>query len=1242
MTPRPDCIDAPNAFSPRNVMGLYPHGVLVAMILAGAFGIESKSGDGPAIEPAAGADYSMFSLAQSTGNKAGFERVTSAATGVDFKNILAGDAFLTDAVAHNGSGVALGDVDGNGWVDIYFCALQGANRLFLNQGEWRFIEAPQSSAACAEQRSTSAVLADVDGDADLDLLVSGIAAGTRLFVNDGNGSFTEFKESGLSKNASPTSMALADLDADGDLDLYCAHYIDVMHIADPTTHYALARRNGQFVVTHVNGEPATSPRLSNRFVVSPTGQLRELPEADGLYLNEGKGRFRAVQFEPGTFTDANGSPVMPYRDWGLSVMFRDLNGDGFPDIYVCNDNASPDRVWINSGKATFRELNPFKLRHTSRSSMGIDFADINRDGLDDFIVVDMFSADHARRMTQLVKQHSPLETVQQIDGQPRYNRNTLFLGRRDGSFVETALMAGVATTEWSWCPVFLDVDLDGFEDLLVTNGFSFDVMDQDSHDQLRALKLSDYDRKRSRKYHPPLRTENVAFRNKGDGTFEPSGASWGFNQQGVSYGMALGDLDNDGDLDAVINQLNEEALVLRNTTSAPRIKVALEGRSPNTRGIGAKIRLVTGDFIQSQTIINGGRYLSSDEAIRVFPFKGGDTQSSRLEISWPGGQTTMISSVQPNHAYVIRQTNSKAEESQEPEKPVPMFSDASHMLSHKNHNSFGQTRVRDGTLDQLHATGPGASWFDINGDGWEDLWISTELSQHPAVFINKEGTGLEPMFSMPPSRDSLGASIGWNNGQGQSFWLAAASHRASHPRQESAVVVYDVRSSEQPRMLETGPEGIGALCSADIDGDGDLDLFIGGTPALGRYPEPARSQIWINERGSLKYSASWSSAFQEVGIVQGATFFELETDGSPDLALALQWGPVKVFRNGGGGFLDVTQELGLDAAPGWWTGISTGDFDADGRLDLVVGNRGLNTALAIHETNLFGMWFGDQDQNGILETLEAWKRGDRWMPVADRTTLTSLIPDLAKRIPTHLQFGRSSLEDILARHSGEYRQLRASCAESSIFLNRKDGFVRLPLPQEAQWSPIFSVNVADANADGNEDVFLAQNEFPSTTSITRNDDGQGLWLLGRGDGTFTPLNSLVSGVEAFGEQKGACLSDFNHDGRVDLVIAQKEGPTRFYLNQSKQRGYRVTLQGEESNPQAIGSRLRIVYEDGSMGPCRMIQAGSGFGAQDGADQVLGWRSPPEAIRILWQTGEVKTITVKSGGWDQKIRMKPEN
>src|SRR6266545_3589177 len=306
-----------------------------------------------------GAGFRSMELNPGVNGKPGFTAMNPNVTGVWFTNELRGEALLTNAVAHSGAGVALGDVDGDGWVDIYLCTLQGANRLYRNRGNWRFEEVTLGEAGCAGQFSTGATFADVDGDGDLDLLVNGIVAGTRLFLNDGRGHWAEAKESGLSRTASATSLALADIDGDGDLDLYCTHYIDVMHLFDPTTRFALARRGDQWEVTKVNGESARLPRWKDRFEALPDGRVRELPEVHGLYRNDGHGHFSAIQSEPGVFMNEEGKPIPPYRDWGLAVMFRDLNGDGIPDLYVCNDNVSPDRIWINSGRGTFRPIDPF-------------------------------------------------------------------------------------------------------------------------------------------------------------------------------------------------------------------------------------------------------------------------------------------------------------------------------------------------------------------------------------------------------------------------------------------------------------------------------------------------------------------------------------------------------------------------------------------------------------------------------------------------------------------------------------------------------------------------------------------------------------------------------------------------------------------------------------------------------------------------------------------------------------------
>jgi hypothetical protein len=1077
----------------------------------------------------------------------GFTHLNSTDTGIHFTNQLEGDAFLTDAVAHNGSGIAIGDINNDGWVDAYFCNLQGPNLLYFNKGNWKFSEMEPGPASCENQRSTAAALVDLDGDKDLDLLVNGIAAGTRLFLNDGNGIFQESKQSGLSQTSSPSSMALADIDGDGDLDLYCANYIDEMHIADPTTDYKLSNRNGQYVVTHVNGEPTTTPRLRNRFVVSKTGRLRELPEADGLYLNDGQGQFKAIHFNKGTFNSADGRPVQPPRDWSLAVMLRDLNQDGSPDIYVCTDNATPDRIWINNGDGTFNAMDRTNIRHTSRSSMGIDAADINRDGIDDFYVVDMFARDHEKRMTQLAKQHSSPDTIQHIMGLPRYNRNTLFKGREDGSFSEIALMAGVAASDWSWCPVFLDVDLDGYEDLLVTNGFSFDVMDQDSQDQLRTMKLSKFDRKRSRQFHPSFMTKNASFRNTGNGHFEPADDKWGFDISGISYGMALGDLDNDGDLDAMINQLNEPAIVLRNDATAPRIKVTLEGPANNTHGIGTRIRLFNETLIQSQTIHAGGRYLSSDEPTRTFAFQSKNTEPVKMEVLWPNHRISTIPDVEANHHYRIRYSEElSTAEQNKPEVKSPLFTDVSHLLNFKPQSSPPGMPASNITKSLVEPNPPNVSWFDINHDGWEDLWISSGLNQAPGIFINREGKSFERLPSQPQQRDALGAVATWEDGRGNRFWLVAASHRLSTPKRSSAVSFFNGTSTQPELHLETGPEGIGTLCVADVDLDGDQDLFIGSTSVYGRYPEPADSQIWINEHGKLIKNTKWSQVFESVGHVNAATYFDLDGDDRPDLALATEWGPIRIFQNSETGFIDQTDSLGLTDKTGQWTSIASGDFNQDGRIDLVAGNKGLNTSSSIHHSQRERIWFGDADGNHQIDSIESWFRDGNWIPSRSRTELSMVFPSLPQKITSHRQFSKTTIAGILADQFNKFEFLESRVAESSIFLNEKEGFRRVSLPLSAQESPVFSVIVADMNHDDALDIFMGQNKFPGRLDITRHDNGRGLCLRGNGKGQFREIRSPKSGIQIFGETRSSTIKDFDHDGKPDLAVTQKDGSVYLY------------------------------------------------------------------------------------------------
>lgn len=1131
----------------------------------------------------------------------GFTLVSPQATGVWFTNVLQGDAFLTNVVAHNGSGLALGDVNGDGWTDIYLCGLQSSNRLFRNVGNWRFEEVELGEAACAGQFSTGAALVDVDGDADLDLLVNGIATGTRLFVNDGLGRFKESRDSGLSRTASATSLALADIDGDGDLDLYCPHYIDIMHLADPTTRFSVMMRNGRWVVLKVNDEPATLPKWKDRFEVLAGGRVRELPEVHGVYRNDGKGRFTAIEHEKGLYSDPDGKPLAPSRDWGLAAMFRDLNGDGAPDLYVCNDNASPDRVWINSGRGTFRAIDLLALRHTSRSSMGIDMADVNRDGRDDIFVLDMIAREHSRRMRQLVRDHSPPEEFEQIAARPRYNRNMLFLQRADGSFAEVALMAGVPATGWTWCPIFLDVDLDGYEDLLVSNGFSFDVMDQDSNDQIRTLRMPRDQLQRSRQKHPSWFTPNAAFRNRRNGTFEPAAREWRFDLVGVSNGMALGDLDNDGDLDVVLNNLNGVASLLRNDSSAPRVAVRLKGIAGNRQGIGARLTLASGELTQSQEMMAGGRYMSSDQAMRVFALPGASSRPAKLEVRWRNGDQSVIPNVQPNRVYEVDQRQaSKPVPVTASSRETPFFEDASALLGHVHRDEPLDDWSRQPLLPhRLSRLGPGLAWCDVNGDGWEDLVVTGGKGDRSTALINREGARFEPRTNSPPTRADPGAL---------------------------------------PEYWGTGNPGPVALC--DVDRDGDLDVFIGGQFTAGQYPTPVPSTLLLNNKGTLAPSSNWVGAARSIGLVSGATFADLDNDGWPDLALAVDWGPVRVFRNEHGRFTDVTKAWGFAEATGRWMSIVAGDFDGDGALDLAAGNWGRNTACEFYSPGPWRLFYGDWNRDGVVDIIEAAQSGTDWLPMRDRRALALAFPDLPSRFATHEAFGMATVQQILGETFKQAAWVEAARLESAVFLNRGSRFEMIPLPGEAQRTPVFGINVADFDGDGIEDLFVAQNFFGTASEHSREDAGIGLWMRGDGKGGMKPLEGTVSGVTVWGEQRGSAVADFNHDGRVDLAVSQNNSATKLFVNRGGKPGLRVTLAGPAGNPNAVGAHLRLVYSGERMGPVRAIQAGSGYRSQDAAVQVLGFSDPPSALWIRWPGGKEERVPIAANTSELRLAFTP--
>jgi hypothetical protein len=1158
-------------------------------------------------------------------------------TGLSFSNLLADASAAANQVLQNGSGVALGDVDGDGWCDVYLCRLEGPNALYRNLGDWKFEEVTgKAGVACEGDMSTGAVLADLDGDADLDLLVNSVGGGTRCFFNDGRGGFTE-SNSGLQRRLGSMSMALGDIDGDGDLDLYVANY--------RTT----TIRSTGIDVLNVNGRRMPRPQDRDQIEFTPEGRLLEHGERDALYLNDSKGGFTPVSWTDGRFTDEDGQPLPGTpRDWGLSVMMRDINGDGAPDLYVCNDFWSPDRLWLNDGRGRFRALPRLAMRNSSTFSMGVDFADFNRDGFDDFIVLDMLSRDHRRRMRQRGMTGEAAGSFLKLEDRPQVERNTLFVSRGDGTYAELAQLAGVRASEWSWGVVCLDVDLDGYEDMLITTGHDFDTQDADTSARLDQLGPRAGPPSKSLLHYPRLFTPCVAFRNRGDLTFEEVGSRWNFDAVGVSHGIALADLDNDGDLDVVVNRLNAPAGLHRNDSAAPRVGVRLEGRAANTRGIGAKLRLTGGPVAQSQEMIAGGRYLSGDDAMRVFAAAPAISSNGllRLEVTWRDGGRSVLTNVIANRIYEIDEAlSSSAGALLPPKAAAPLFEDVIGLLEHTHRDEPFNEFARQGLLSRmLSQLGPGVSWFDFDEDGFEDLAIGTGRGGTWGLFRNDGRGG----FAVPtnaallrPAANELPMLVGTGSPTtGPSFWFASSVYESGATNLPAAIGFRGEPGGAEGKFEVPNLGGNpGPLALADIDGDGDLDLFVGGRCVPGRYPEAPPSRLYLWQGGNAPVLAQvWS----DIGMVSGAVFSDLNADGFPELILACDWGPVKILRNERGRLTEwdapVSQpvsrlaprasHLSFSQLTGWWNGVTTADFDGDGQLDIVASNWGRNHAQQEFVRDELRLFYGDISGRGAMEMVEACLEPVRQLvvPVRSLDHLAQAMPFILERIRSYHAFGEAGVADLLGERMRTCRELRVNWLDSTVFLARSNRFEARPLPGEAQWSPAFGVCAADFDGDGRQDLALAQNFFGVESETSRYDAGRGLWLRGDGQGGFAPVSGAESGILVHGEQRGLACADFDGDGRVDLALAQNSAATRLFRNARGVPGLRVGLRGPPGNPRGIGATI-TARSAGRVRATREVKAGSGYWSQDSAIQVIPSLPAGATLSIRWPGGRETTAAL---------------
>ncbi len=960
-------------------------------------------------------------------------------------------------------------------------------------------------------------------------------------------------------------------------------------------------------------------------------------EEDLFYLNDGTGRFVRQPSAGERWRDEEGKPIAEAPDYfSLAARFYDVNDDGAPDLYVCNDFEDPDQFWLNDGRGAFRLVPRLAIRATSNTCMSVDFADINRDGHVDLFTADMQSPTLAARQRQ-VPTHTPLpKTVGESPDRAQWMRNALQLARGDGTWAQVADVAGVAATDWTWGSAFVDVDLDGYEDLLVAAGHHWDVRDADTFDRIRnAFPRVPWNREQGE--FPRLAVPNVAFRNAGDGTFSDASAAWSFaGDSAISHGIALADFDGDGDLDPLVTRLNDAPRLYRNEAGAPRVAVRLRGAAPNVDGIGALVTLdAPGLPRQAREMTAGGYYLSSAEPLLTFAAPA--DSAARLRVRWRGGAVTTIE-VSANRWYEVREPAAASAPAPPVDRPAALFQDVTALLGgHRHVESRFDDFAREPLLpNRFSQFGPAVGWADLDGDGRDDLVVgggrgaaTVMLRNTPRGFVRAPGgvildadaSGVVPVAA-PDGGRLLGAFSTVEGGGAPALALAPVTQG---------------RLGSWRSIAPTDTASPGVLAVADVNADGELDLFVGTRVVPGRWPLPARSRLWLGDAdGSFREDGGNAAALSSLGLVTGATFADLTGDGFPELVVASEWGPVRVLRNERGTFVDATAALGLSATTSRWMGVTAGDFDGDGRLDLVATSWGRNLPWRASPEAPVTLVVGRADSTLALVFAQRDVTSGRLMPLESLARLGVALPVVRERIPSYGAYAAVDVDSVLGPLAAQSIRVGATTLDHTLFLNRGDRFEVRPLPLAAQYTASFGAVVADFDGDGAEDLYLSQNFFPTEIDALRQDAGAGLVLTGDGTGSFRALPVPLAGISALGDQRGAATADFDQDSRPDLAVGQNGWTTRLFRNVGGRPGLRVTLEGRPGNVRGIGAQLRVIA-GGTRGPVREIRAGTGPWSTDSPVTVLARPDGADSLWVRWPGGREQVVGIARDARDLTVK-----